>query len=52
MTQHIIKWEEGALHSHPLSSLSTRSGSMGNVEAHKLCVIKYDSITHTKCYNT
>ena len=23
-TQHVTKWEEGALYSHPLSSLTTR----------------------------
>ena len=43
------RWEEGALYSHPLSSLSTRHINMGNEEAHKLCVIEYDSMTHTKC---
>ena len=48
-TQHITRWEEGALYSHPLSSLSTRHINMGNEEAHKLCVIEYDSMTHTKC---
>ena len=36
------KWEEGALYSHPLSSLNTRHIKHGNVEAHKLGVIKYD----------
>ena len=41
------RWEEGALYSHPLSSLSTRHINMGNEEAHKLCVIEYDSMTHT-----
>ena len=48
-TQQHTRWEEGALHSHPLSSLSTRHINMGNEEAHKLCVIEYDSMTHTKC---
>ena len=33
--------------SHPLSSLSTRHINMGKEEAHKLCVIEYDSMTHT-----
>ena len=51
-TQLLTRWEEGALYSHPLSSLSTRHNNMGNEEAHKLCVIEYDSMTHTKCYNT
>ena len=41
------RWEEGALYSHPLSSLSTRHINMGKEEAHKLCVIEYDSMTHT-----
>ena len=45
----ITRWEEGALYSHPLSSLSTRHINMGNEEPHKLCVIEYDSMTHTKC---
>ena len=27
--QHITKWEEGALYSHPLSSLTTRHMSHG-----------------------
>ena len=49
MIQHNTKWEEGALYSHPLSSLSTRHINMGNEEDHKLCVIEYDSMTHTKC---
>ena len=43
----ITRWEEGALYSHPLSSLSTRHINMGKEEAHKLCVIEYDSMTHT-----
>ena len=47
-TQLLTRWEEGALYSHPLSSLSTRHINMGNEEAHKLCVIEYDSMTHTK----
>ena len=51
-TQHNIRWEESALYSHPLSSLSTRHINMGNEEAHKLCLIEYDSMTHTKCQNT
>ena len=46
---YLTRWEEGALYSHPLSSLSTRHINMGNEEAHKLCVIEYDSMTHTKC---
>ena len=46
---YFTRWEEGALYSHPLSSLSTRHINMGNEEAHKLCVIEYDSMTHTKC---
>ena len=48
-TQQHTRWEEGALYSHPLSSLSTRHINIGNEEAHKLCVIEYDSMTHTKC---
>ena len=48
-TQLHTRWEEGALYSHPLASLSTRHINMGNEEAHKLCVIEYDSMTHTKC---
>ena len=48
-TRHYTRWEEGALYSHPLSSLTTRHIKMGNEEAHKLCVIEYDSMTHTKC---
>ena len=48
-TQHHTRLEEGALYSHPLSALSTRHINMGNEEAHKLCVIEYDSMTHTKC---
>ena len=48
-TQLLTRWEEGALYSHPLSSLSTRHINMVNEEAHKLCVIEYDSMTHTKC---
>ena len=48
-TQRYTRWEEGALYSHPLSSLSTRHINMGHEEAHKLCVIEYDSMTHTKC---
>ena len=47
-TQLLTRWE-GALYSHPLSSLSTRHINMGNEEAHKLCVIEYDSMTHTQC---
>ena len=43
------RWEEGTLYSHPLSSLSTRHINMGNEEAHKICVIEYDSMTHIKC---
>ena len=45
---YLTRWEEGTLYSHPLSSLSTRHINMGNEEAHKLCVIEYDSMTHTK----
>ena len=45
--QHFTKWEEGALYSHPLSSLTTRHMKHGNVEARKLCVIEYYSMTHT-----
>ena len=41
------RWEKGALYSRPLSSLSTRHINMGKEEAHKLCVIEYDSMTHT-----
>ena len=48
-TQRHTRWEEAALYIHPLSSLSTRHINMGNEEAHKLCVIEYDSMTHTKC---
>ena len=48
-TQLHTRWEEGVLYSHPLSSLSTRHINMGKEEAHKLCVIEYDSMTHTKC---
>ena len=48
-TQLLTRWEEGALYSHPLSPLSTRHINMGNEEAHKLFVIEYDSMTHTKC---
>ena len=48
-TSHYTRWEEGALYSHPLSSLATRHINMGNEETHRLCVIEYDSITHTKC---
>ena len=48
-TKLLTRWEEGALYSHPLSSLTTRHINMGNEEAHKLCVIEYDSMTHTKC---
>ena len=44
---YFTRWEEGALYSHPLSSLSTRHINMGKEEAHKLCVIEYDSMTHT-----
>ena len=33
---YFTRWEEGALYSHPLSSLSTRHINMGNEEAHKL----------------
>jgi hypothetical protein len=47
-TQLLTRWEEGALYSYPLSSLSTRHINMGNVNAHKLCVIEYDFMTHTK----
>ena len=47
MNQLVTKWEEGALYSRPLSSLTPRHMSHGNVEAHKLCVIEYDSMTHT-----
>ena len=32
--------------SHPLSS---RHINVGNEEGHKLCVIEYDSMIHTKC---
>ena len=46
-TQLLTRWEEGTLYSHPLSSLSTRHINMGNEEAHKVCVIEYDSMTHT-----
>ena len=31
---YFTRWEEGALYSHPLSSLSTRHINMGNEEAH------------------
>ena len=48
-TSHYTRCEEGALYSHPLSSLTTRHINMGNEEAHRLCVIEYDSMTHTKC---
>ena len=48
-TQLLTGSEEGTLYSHPLSSLSTRHINMKNEEAHKLCVIEYDSMTHTKC---
>ena len=44
---YFTRWEEGTLYSHPLSSLSTRHINMGKEEAHKLCVIEYDSMTHT-----
>ena len=46
---YFTRWEEGTLYSHPLSWLSTRHINMGNEEAHKLCVIEYGSMTHTKC---
>ena len=45
---YFTRWEEGALYSHPLFSLSTRHINMGNEETHKLCVIDYDSMNHTK----
>ena len=48
-TQLLTRWEEDALYSHPLSSLSTRHINLGNEEAHKLCVIGYDFVTHNKC---
>ena len=48
-TQHYTRWEKGALYSHPLSSITIRHINMGNEEAHNLCVIEYDSMTHTKC---
>ena len=47
-TQLLTRWEDGALYSHPLSSLTTTLME-GNEEAHKLCAIEYDSMTHTKC---
>ena len=47
-TRHYTKWEEGSFYSHPRSSLTRRHINMGNEEAHKLCLIEYDSMTHSK----
>ena len=55
INRHITKWEEGDLYKSPSLFINYRrswllghgSWGMWNVETHQLCVIEYDSMTHS-----